>query len=196
MKKFPYILLAIFMLSNVVFVNAQEEEKKDDATDGFTFKAESARINASLWAIPYRFEDKELKTASIKVTFNTNGTKVINTNLLSLVDSTNKLRMRPTGIYYLRANDKRKYLKAKANNTNYTPFEDNSLEGYTNLQAKSFKPNFFGKKKKDEVSSVKSIKKVTVKETATYFIDFPVKENFKEADLYYKKVKIATVKVE
>lgn len=195
MKKFPYILLAIIAFVNVGIINAQDT-KEESKTDGFTFKAESARINASLWAIPYRFEDKELKTTSIKVTFNTNGTKVINTNLLSLVDSTNKIRMRPSGIYYLRANDKRKYLKAKASNKNYTFFEDNSLKGYTNLQAKSFKPNFFGKKKKDEIASIKSIKKVTVKETATYFIDFPVKESFKEADLYYKKVKIATVRVE
>lgn len=195
MKKFPYILLAIIAFVNVGIINAQDT-KEESKTDGFTFKAESARINASLWAIPYRFEDKELKTASIKVTFNTNGTKVINTNLLSLVDSTNKIRMRPSGIYYLRANDKRKYLKAKASNKNYTFFEDNSLKGYMNLQAKSFKPNFFGKKKKDEIASIKSIKKVTVKETATYFIDFPVKESFKEADLYYKKVKIATVRVQ
>lgn len=192
MKKSPYIL-AIFILISVAFTYAQEK-KSESTTDNFTFKVGYAKLNKSQWAIPYRFVDKKLKSVSVKLTITSNTHQTLNTNLLSLINTNNKTRIRASGVYYERANsDKRKYFKVKATNKNYTPFEDNSLKGYTNFQAKTFKPNFFGKRKKDELPSVKSLKKIKIKSEVTYFIDFPVKKDFKKGNIYYKTTKIGEV---
>lgn len=191
MKKLPYILLAIIAFVNISLTKAQEA-----TTDGFTFNIEFAKKNKSVWVIPYRFADKELESISVKLIINNSQVKVFNPNLISLANNNDKTRIRACGLYYERANnDKRKYLKAKPTNKNYTYFENNSLEGFTNFQAETFKPNFFGKIKKNEVPSIKSLKKVTIKKQTTYFIDFPINKDFKEGDLYYKKVKIGSVKI-
>lgn len=183
------------MLISIAFIHAQEE-KPQSKTDGLIFNVGHAKLNKSQWATPYKFVEKDLKSVSVKLTINSNAPKVLNTNLLSLVNNDSKTRIRPSGVYYERANNnKRKYLKAKATNKNYTHFEDNSLKGYTNFQAATFKPNFFGKRKKDELPSVKSLKKLTIKSEVTYFIDFPVKKDFKEGDIYYKKEKIGSIKI-
>ncbi len=168
----------------ILFLNSSFTTKN---TEEFKFKIEWAKLNKSLWSQPYRYENNDLKSLSVKIIIERSGDdKMIDLNHISIVDETKKLRIRPSAVYYLKGNDKKIYLKSKAVNNNYNAFEEHNLSDYKNFQAKTFKPNILGKKKKGQIASVKSLKKVAIKSKTTYYLDFPVEENFSYGKVYYK----------
>ncbi|MDJ0646707.1 MAG: hypothetical protein QNJ57_12060 [Flavobacteriaceae bacterium] len=156
-------------------------------TDEFKFKVEWAKLNKSLWLQPYRYENKELTSLTVRVVIEPGkANKVFDFNHISLINEGKRVRIRPCAVHYLKGRDKKIYLKSKAVNTNYNAFEDYTLDGYKNNQVKTFKPNILGKKKKGRVASVKSIKKITLKSKTSYYIDFPVNKDFTYGKVYYK----------
>lgn len=178
MKKILVISVLLLFLSSSFSSNKADE---------FKFKVEWAKMNQSLWSRPYRYENKDLKSLTIKIGIERLANqKVVNLNHISLVDETRNLRIRANAAYYLKSRDRKIYQKAKVLNTNYNAFEDFKLKGYTNYQAKTFKPNILGKKKKNKIASVKSLRNITVKSKTSYYLDFPVNEDFTYGKVYYK----------
>lgn len=177
-----------FFLSIFIISIASSFTMKEAAiNDEFKFKVEWAKLNKTLWSQPYRYENTDLKSLTVKFVIERIGTtKELNINYLSLVDETKKVRIRPNAIYYLKGNDKKIYLKSKAVNKNYNAFEEHNQEGFKNIQAKTFKPNILGRVKKGKVPTIKSLKKLTIKDKITYYIDFPVNENFSYGKIYFK----------
>ena len=163
------------------------ETKDSIQKDPLSFIIGKSLINKSLWLQPYRFEDKTLKTLSVKIIIKriSNKKESLEFNLFSLLDETTKLRIRPSGVYYLKA-DKKKYLKSKSVNQNYNNFRETTVEGFQNFEAKTYKINFLGLKKRNTNASVKSLKKLNLKaRKITYYLDFPVQEGFTYGKIYY-----------
>ena len=129
-----------------------------------------------------------IKTLSVKININrtTDIIEPLDFDSFTLLDDSKNLRIRPSGVYYLKS-DKKKYLKSKSVNNNYNSFNETIIEGYENFEAQSYNTNFLGLKKKNSKASIKSLKKVTIKTKKTsYFIDFPVLEGFIYGKIYYK----------
>lgn len=167
-------------------------------SDDFNFSVEKSNINKKLWSQPYRFENKTLESLSVEVVISPIDSKnrELDFNLFTMHDESNMLRIRPNAVFYFKG-DKKIYLKSKAVNENYNDFIETTVEGFVNFDAETFKPNFFGRKKKDLKSSVKSLKKITLKGKAvTYYIDFPIKENFSYGKILYnnKPIGFAAIK--
>ena len=183
MRKLTYIVFLILFVGV-----APTNEIQSQTDDNLKITVGKAVLNKSLWAQPYRYENKELKSLTIQITINPKSAK--NTPLdfddFILFDDDNKLRIRPNEVAYYKA-DKKIYFKSKAVNQNYNKFKETPVEGFTNLEAQTFKPNIFGRKKKNAKSSVKVLKDITIKgKQATYYIDFPVHANFSHGKLHYK----------
>lgn len=194
MKNFPLIITFLFFIGSVFFVevSAQKENMVEpdstSTTNNYSFKVGQSIINKSMWLQPYRFEDKSVKTLSVKIFIykNTDLNEPLDFDLFTLMDESKKLRIRPCGVYYLKT-DKRKYLRSKPVNNNYNAFRETQIQGFTNFEVESYKTNFLGLKKKKAKASVKSLKKVNVKAKKTsYFIDFPIYEGFTYGKIYYK----------
>ena len=116
MKKILVFTVLVFFLSSSFSVRNNDE---------FKFKVEWAKLNKSLWFQPYRFENKELKSLSVKIVIERLGNdKVVNLNHISLIDETKNLRIRPIAAYYLKSRDRKKYQKLNVVNSNYNTFED------------------------------------------------------------------------
>ena len=193
------LLILIFIGSSVInIITAQPDiiaqpeisaqEKDSSQIDNFNFIIGKSIINKSLWSQPYRYENKELKTLSVKMVIERRGyqKKVVDFNLLSLLIDSAKVRIKPTGIFYYKA-DKKIYLKSKPLNQNYNVFEEFNIDGYQNLEEKTYKINFLGLKKKNKKPSVQSLKKITIKKhKISYYVDFPVHEQFSYGKIYYK----------
>ena len=178
MKKL--VLFSVLLL----FINSSFSP---ELREEFTFKVEWSKLNKSLWLQPYRYENKELSSLTVRIIIESEeANTAFDFNYFSLVDDAQKTRTRPSAVHYYKGRDKKIYLKSKAVNTNYNVFEMHSMEGYDNRQIKTFKPNILGKKKKGLVASVKSIKQVTLKSKGTYYIDFPVPSDFQFGKIYYK----------
>ncbi len=168
----------------IFFLSSSFSSKRNDK---FNFKIEWAKLNHSLWSMPYRYENKDLKSLTVKVAVGRlTDENALDLNHISLVDETKNLRISPNAVYVLKSRDRKKYLKTKAVNQNYNAFEDFTLNGIQNFQAKTFKPNILGKKKKNQVSTVKALKKVTVSSKITYYLDFPVSRDFTYGKVYYQ----------
>ena len=156
-------------------------------SDEFDFKVEWAKLNKSLWLQPYRYENKALSSLTVRIVIEPLAKgKVLDFNHISLLEETKQTRSRPCAVHYLKGRDKKIYLKSKVVNENYNAFEEFTMEGYKNYQVKTFKPNILGKKKKGIVASVKSIKKLTLKNKTSYYLDFPVHKDFTYGKVYYK----------
>ncbi len=182
MKKLTYILFLVLFIGL-----APNNEIQSQTDDNLKITVGKTVLNKSLWAQPYRYENKELKSLTVQITINPKSQK--NTPLdfddFILFDDDHKLRIRPNEVAYYRA-DKKIYFKSKAVNQNYNEFKETPVEGYTNLEAKTFKPNIFGRKKKNAKSSIKALKSVIIKgKQATYYIDFPVHSNFTYGKILY-----------
>jgi len=198
MKKTSPILtfLFFFCASTLTTITAQtvnnivaDSTKK---SNNFNFEIGQSVINNSQWLQPYRFEDKSIKTLSVKININrtTDIIEPLDFDSFTLYDDTKNLRIRPSGVYYLKS-DKKKYLKSKAVNNNYNSFKETIIEGYDNFEAPSYNTNFLGLKKKNSKASVKSLKKVTIKAKKTsYYLDFPVHEGFIYGKIFYKNKQI------
>jgi len=194
MKKISPILtfLFFFCASTLTIISAQTASNiETDSTKqngNFSFLIGQSVINKSQWLQPYRFEDKSIKTLSVKININrtTDIIEPLDFDSFTLLDDSKSLRIRPSGVYYLKS-DKKKYLKSKSVNNNYNSFNETIIEGYENFEAQSYNTNFLGLKKKNSKASIKSLKKVTIKTKKTsYFIDFPVHEGFIYGKIYYK----------
>ena len=194
MNKIPLILTLLIFISTSEITTLSAQIQNDNIADStkqienFSFVIGQAVINKSLWLQPYRFQDKNIKTLSVKININrtTDVIEPLDFDLFTLTDDTKKLRIRPSGVYYLKS-DKKKYLKSKAVNTNYNNFKETQIDGFENFEAETYKTNFLGLKKKKNKASVKSLKKVTIKSKKTsYFLDFPVYEGFTYGKIYYK----------
>ena len=194
MKKTSLILTFLIFITASLITTTSAQTESDHLTDStkqienFSFIIGQAVINKSNWLQPYRFQDKNIKTLSVKININrtTDVIEPLDFDLFTLMDETKKLRIRPSGVYYLKS-DKKKYLKSKAVNANYNAFNETNIDGFENFEAASYKTNFLGLKKKNTKSSVKSLKKVTIKGKKTsYFVDFPAYEGFTYGKIYYK----------
>jgi len=194
MKKTPLILTFLIFISASLITTTSAQTESDHLTDStkqienFSFVIGQAVLNKSNWLQPYRFQDKNIKTLSVKININrtTDVIEPLDFDLFTLMDETKKLRIRPSGVYYLKS-DKKKYLKSKPVNTNYNAFNESNNDGFENFEAASYKTNFLGLKKKNTKASVKSLKKVTIKAKKTsYFVDFPAYEGFTYGKIYYK----------
>ena len=194
MKKTSLILTFLIFISTsaITTLLAQKENNylidSTNQIENFSFAIGQAIINKSIWLQPYRFQDKNIKTLSVKININrtTEIIEPLDFDLFTLMDESKKLRIRPSGVYYLKS-EKKKYLKSKAVNANYNNFKEIQIDGFENFEAESYKTNFLGLKKKKTKPSVKSLKSVTIKSKKTsYFIDFPVFEGFTYGKIYYK----------
>ena len=194
MKKAPLILTFLIFItaSLITTISAQTESvhltDSTEQIENFSFVIGQAVLNKSDWLQPYRFQDKNIKTLSVKININrtTDVIEPLNFDLFTLMDETKKLRIRPSGVYYLKS-DKKKYLKSKPVNTNYNAFIESNIDGFENFEAASYKTNFLGLKKKNTKASVKSLKKVMIKPKKTsYFVDFPAYDGFTYGKIYYK----------
>jgi hypothetical protein len=194
MKKAPLILTFLIFItaSLITTISAQTESvhltDSTEQIENFSFVIGQAVLNKSDWLQPYRFQDKNIKTLSVKININrtTDVIEPLDFDLFTLMDETKKLRIRPSGVYYLKS-DKKKYLKSKPVNTNYNAFIESNIDGFENFEAASYKINFLGLKKKNTKASVKSLKKVTIKSKKTsYFVDFPAYDGFTYGKIYYK----------
>jgi hypothetical protein len=187
-------IIPIIKVKDTVKTNAVTQldtivEIKDSIPkEPFNFIIGKSVLNKSLWAQRYRYEDKKLKTLSVRITIeNVSGKKEsLDFNLFSLLLDEKKLRIRSTGIFYYKK-DKKVYLKSKPLNKNYNVFEETIVDGYQNSEEKTYKVNFLGIKKKKNVPVVQSLKKMTIKSRKiSYYIDFPVYETFSYGKIYYK----------
>ena len=194
MKKTPLILTFLIFITASVITTISAQTENDHLTDStkqienFSFVIGQAVLNKSNWLQPYRFQDENIKTLSVKININrtTDVIEPLDFDLFTLMDETKKLRIRPSGVYYLKS-DKKKYLKSKPVNTNYNAFSESNIDGFENFEAASYKTNFLGLKKKNTKASVKSLKKVTIKAKKTsYFVDFPAYDGFTYGKIYYK----------
>jgi len=190
MKNACYILLLAF-LSSFSTINTLKAQK-----DSLNITVGKSILNKSLWAAPYRYENKNLKALTVQITLNPTKNVPVNLSEFVLYDETKKLRIRANEAAYYRG-EKKIYYKSKAVNQNYNKFIETIVEGYTNFEAKTYKSNFLGRKKKNIKPGVMSLKNFTLKgKKATYYIDFPVDANFTYGKIYYngKPVGFAAVR--
>lgn len=178
-----FIVALIFAFTSSWFNQSFSQTDVD-----FNFKIERSFINKSLWLQPYRYADENLKPLSVKIIIRKASDKnePLDLNQIYLLDESKNLRIRPNAVYYFRANRKI-YFKSKPVNNNYNTFRETTLEGYKNFEAKTYKTNFFGIKKKKLKPSVQLLKKINMRsKKVTYHIDFPVYEGFTYGKLFYK----------
>lgn len=179
MKNIPYIILFIFLssLSTISPIQAQ--------TDSLNITVGKTVLNKSLWSMQYRYENKELKALTVQITLNPTKNVPVDFNEFVLYDEDKKLRIKANEVAYYRA-DRKIYYKSKATNQNYNKFKETLFEGYTNVETKTYKTNFLGRKKRKTKSSVKHLKNLTLKgKKATYYLDFPVNTDFTYGKIYY-----------
>lgn len=198
MKNFPYILLLLISIgfSSINCIQAQSDSIKQQEILKFTVG--KTILNKSLWAKPYRYENKDLKALTVQITINPTSKKNVplDFNDFILIDEAHKLRIRPNDVAYYRA-DKKIYLKSKAVNQNYNKFKETLVDGFNNVEVETYKTNFLGRKKRKAKSSVKQLKVITIKgKKATYYFDFPVATDFNYGKIYYnnKPIGFAAVK--
>jgi len=196
-KYFTFLLLVVasMQVSNNLF--AQTEEPI--IIDSLKFTIGTTILNQSLWSQPYRYENKNLKTLSIKITVErlSKESTEINYNLFSLLVASKEMRVRPTGLFYYKSTDKKKYLRTSPLNHNYDVFQEFKFEDFENFEAKTYDPNFLGRPKKGQIPTVKQLKTLKLKKRKlTYHIDFPSYSKFTQGKLYYKGKTIGIVRVE
>lgn len=182
-----FTLLFLIFISTSILNTSTAQTNDSIQAKSFNFVIEQSVLNKSLWTQPYRFEDKSFKLLTVKIVIKHTSAKIesVNFDLFSLINESKKLRIRPTGVYYQKVN-KKKYLKSKPVNENYNVFKEITLDGFENVEAKSYPINFWGMKKKNTKASVKSLKKRAIKgEKATYYLEFPVQEGFTYGKIYY-----------
>ena len=191
LNKTLIIFLIGFIVSTTSF--SQNYTEKDTLTvDDFHFTVERTFVNKSMWSIPYRYQEEGLECLTVKLTIETLNPKVksIDPNVICLVDDNNKLRIRPSGIFYFKK-DKRVYLKSKPVNTNYDSYKEFSLKDYTDFEAEIYKTNMLGLRKKKIKESVQQLKEIPFKiKKITYYLDFPVKEGYTNGKLFFKDKEI------
>ena len=179
MKNVPYIVL-FFLLTNLLVISNLHAQK-----DSLNVTVGKAILNKSLWAQPYRYENNDLKALTVQITINPTKNVPVDFNEFVLYDEEKKIRIRANEVAYYRA-DKKIYYKSKAVNQNYNKFKETLVDGYTNIEAETFKPTILGKKKKNAKSSIKQLKKITLKgKQATYYLDFPVDPDFTYGKIHY-----------
>ena len=109
MKKTPLILTFLIFITTSVITTISAQTESDHLTDStkqienFSFVIGQAVLNKSYWLQPYRFQDKNIKTLSVKININrtTDVIEPLDFDLFTLMDETKKLRIRPSGVYYL-----------------------------------------------------------------------------------------------
>lgn len=179
MKNVPYIVL--FTLLATFSVNNELYAQKDS----LNISVGKTVLNSSLWAQPFRYENKELKALTVQITINPTKNVPVDFNKFALYDEEKKLRIRANGVAYYRA-DKKIFYKSKAINKNYDQFKETMVDGYTNFEAEIYKPNILGRKKKNAKSSVRHLKNIVLKgKKATYYLDFPVNAEFTYGKIHY-----------
>ena len=182
---FTIILLLVFAAPLATLSAQTDSIPKED----YKVSIGKSIHNKKLWTQPYRYEEKVLQTLSIQIHIEKLHRKAdeFDFNLFALTDEEKKWRIRPVAIYYYRT-DRKIYLKSKADNRNYEDFEKYNLEGYTNYEAKTYKTNTLGiKKKKKESPSIQSLDKMKISGSKmTYYLDFPVQPGFDYGKVYYK----------
>jgi len=183
MNKIIFVLLTLFVCSTTLAQN--DSLPKQD----YKFSIGKSILNKKLWSQPYRYEIKATKTLSVEINIKRLHRKneELDFNLFALTDETKKWRIRPVAIYYYKA-DRKIYLKSKPVNLNYNVFEKYQLEGYEDFEAKIYKTNFLGIKKKRKVGfAVPSLRKMKIKNSkTTYYLDFPVRSSFDYGKVYFK----------
>ncbi|MCB0472637.1 MAG: hypothetical protein KDC56_06225 [Flavobacteriaceae bacterium] len=191
MKILPTIVLVLSILfTHSLYCQTEAKETTDSILPQkeLTVTIANAIINKSLWTQPYRFENDSLQSLTVRIVIekNTSENQVFDPNELYLLDEQHMLRIRPTGIFYYKA-DKKVYYKSKPVNQNYNSFAEKTVAGYTNLEAKTIGTNFLGMKKKKIKASIPQLKSITIKANKiTYFLDFPVEQGFSYGKIYYK----------
>ena len=198
MKTFPCILLLLISIGFSSLNNIQAQSDSIKQHEILKFTVGKTILNKSFWAKPYRYENKDLKALTVQITINPTSKKNVplDFNDFILIDEAHKLRIRPNGVAYYRA-DKKIHLKSKAVNQNYNKFKETLVDGLNNVEVKTYKTNFLGRKKKKSKSSVKHLKSITIKgKKATYYFDFPVTTEFNYGKIYYnnKPIGFAAIK--
>ena len=184
-SKFTFILLLVFIVPFSTISAQNDSIQKDD----YKVSIGKSIHNKKLWSQPYRYEDKVLQTLSVQINIEKLDRKAdeFDFNFFALTDEVKKWRIRPVAIYYYKT-DRKIYLKSKADNRNYEDFENYPLDGYANFEAKTYKTNTLGiKKKRKETPSVQSLNKMKISGSKiTYYLDFPVRPVFDYGKVYYK----------
>jgi len=198
MKNFPCILLLLISIGFSSLNNIQAQSDSIKQQEKLKFTVGKTILNKSFWAKPYRYENKDLKALTVQITINPTSKKNVplDFNDFILIDEEHKLRIRPNDVAYYRA-DKKIYLRSKAVNQNYNKFKESQVDGLNNVEAKTFKTNFLGRKKRKSKASVKHLKNITIKgKKATYYFDFPVTTEFNYGKIYYnnKPIGFAAIK--
>lgn len=182
---FTLLLLLIFIAPIATLFAQQDSIPKEN----YKVSIGKSTLNKKLWKQPYRYEDKVLQTLSVQVNIKRLHHKAeeFDFNLFALTDEEKKWRIRPVAIYYYRV-DRKIYLKSKADNRNYEDFEKYQLEDYTDFEAKTYRTNTLGlKKRKKESPSVQSLDKMKLSSSKiTYYLDFPVRPEFDYGKVYFK----------
>ncbi|WP_157972987.1 hypothetical protein [Aureibaculum luteum] len=186
---FTLLLLVAFTLPMSTLFAQQDSIPKEN----YNVSIGKSILNKKLWSQPYRYEEKVLQTLSIQVNIERLDRKAeeFDFNLFSMTDEEKKWRIRPVAIYYYRA-DRKIYLKSKADNRNYEDFEKYPIEGYENFEAKTYKTNTLGiKKKRKESPSIQSLDKMKLSSSKiTYYLDFPVRPEFDYGKIFFKDAPI------
>lgn len=181
---FTFTVLFVF-IAPLAKVNAQTDSI---AKEDYKVSVGKSIHNKKLWSQPYRYDDKVLQTLSVQINIEKLDRKAdeFDFNLLALTDEQKKWRIRPVAIYYYKA-DRKIYLKTKADNRNYEDFENYQLEGYTDFEAKTYKTNTLGlKKRRKEIPSIQSLNKMKISGSKiTYYLDFPVRPVFEYGKVYF-----------
>ena len=201
MKTLIFKQLTFFIIVLLTISDGAQEGLTKPVTiapkDPFIVKVEKVIPNANMWNQPYRYEDKNLKPLSLKISIEqrSDDNEVFDFNKLYLTDETNKLRIRPNALYYHKA-ERRVYYRSKPVNQNYNHFRDTHVDGYTNFEAETYRTNFLGMKKKRVKSSIQELKKQNIKlQKIVYFVDFPVYANFSIGTLYFDGLPSGEVKI-
>ncbi|QCX38399.1 hypothetical protein FF125_08120 [Aureibaculum algae] len=186
---FTLLLLVAFTLPFSTLTAQQDSIPKEN----YNVTIGKSILNKKLWSQPYRYEEKVLQTFSLQVNIERLDRKAeeFDFNLFSMTDEEKKWRIRPVAIYYYRA-DRKIYLKSKADNRNYEDFEKYPIEGYENFEAKTYKTNTLGiKKKRKESPSIQSLDKMKLSSSKiTYYLDFPVRPEFDYGKVYFKDIPV------
>lgn len=186
-KKLTFALIVLLVF--LVPIETLSAQKDSIPKEDYKVSIGKSILNKKLWSQPYRYEQKVLRTLSVQVNINRLHRKAeeLDFNLFALTDEEKKWRIRPVAIYYYRA-DRKIYLKSKADNRNYEDFEKYQLKGYEDFEAKTYKTNMLGiKKKRKESPSVQSLNKMKIKGSKiTYYLDFPVRPEFDYGKVYFK----------
>ena len=183
------IFIVILLLAFTVPITILSAQKDSIQKENYKVSIGKSIMNKKLWSQPYRYEDKVLGTLSVQINIERLDRKAdeFDFNLFALTDEEKKWRIRPVAIYYYRT-ARKIYLKSKAVNRNYEDFEKYPLEDYTDFEAKTYKTNTLGiKKKKKESPSIQSLNKMKLGSSKiTYYLDFPVRPEFNYGKVYFK----------